>query len=70
MRYAENIPGVIDLSDAFDGRGDAYFFDAGAHFNRAGADLLAARMLERLPEGFFAGAHIPSFQLRASATEK
>lgn len=49
---AENIPGVIDLSDVFDGKGDSYFIDAGSHFNRAGADLLAARILEHLPKGF------------------
>ncbi|GGB55117.1 hypothetical protein [Blastomonas aquatica] len=50
---AENLPGVIDLSAAFDGNGDAYFSDSSSHFSRAGADALAARVIERLPDTFF-----------------
>jgi len=54
---AENMPGVIDLSSAFDGNGDIYFGDSSNHFSRAGADQLAARILERLPDNFFGGRH-------------
>ena len=54
---AEKIPYVIDLSDAFDGNGDTHFIDSFSHFSRAGADQLAARILDRLPETFFSGHH-------------
>lgn len=49
----ENLPEVMDLSAAFDGNGDTYFSDSSSHFSRAGADVLAARMIERLPDTFF-----------------
>ena len=49
----ENLPGVIDLSAAFDGNGNAYFSDISSHFSRAGAEHLAAEILERLPHDFF-----------------
>lgn len=49
----EKIPDVIDLSDAFDGNGDQYFIDTASHFSPAGANRLAAKILESLPESFF-----------------
>lgn len=52
---AENMPGVIDLSSAFDGKGDVYFADTDSHFSRAGAERLSAGILERLPDTFFGG---------------
>lgn len=64
---AENIPGVIDLSDVFDGKGDSYFIDRASHFNREGADLLAARMLERLPKDFSRMLAAPAVAARSAS---
>lgn len=50
---AENLPNVIDLSASFDGNGNAYFSDSTSHFSRAGAEHLAAKILERLPDDYF-----------------
>jgi len=50
---AESLPEVLDLSDALDGNGDAYFSDNMSHFSRAGADRLAAKILAGLPANFF-----------------
>ncbi len=50
---AENLPGVIDMSAAFDGKGNAYFSDSASHFSRAGAEHLAGELLKRLPDDFF-----------------
>jgi len=47
------IPGVIDLSNAFAGKGDSYFIDRACHFNRAGAEKLAAEIARRVPRSFF-----------------
>lgn len=52
---AENLPGVIDMSAAFDGKGNAYFSDNASHFSRAGAEHLAAEILKRLPDDYFDG---------------
>lgn len=52
---AERIPGVIDLSGAFDGE-QPYFIDESSHFGRLGADRLAELMLQRLPDDMFVEA--------------
>ena len=50
---AENIPGVFDLSDAFDAETEPRFLDVGSHFDRQGSEVLAQAVVEKLPAEFF-----------------
>jgi len=53
---SERIPGVVDLSAAFDTQADSRFVDRGSHFDRQGAEILAQAVVERLPADFFSKA--------------
>ena len=53
LRLAANpIPGVYDLSDAFDTSPKNLFRDSGSHFNRQGSALLARAIIARIPAPF------------------
>lgn len=53
---SERIPGVVDLSAAFDSQAESRFADRGSHFDRQGAEILAQAVVERLPADFFSKA--------------